>query len=74
MFFYIAMLGLLAFVGNLLNLSWPYYAGLLAAFSVVLYHYKLIKNRDEAQCFKAFLHNNWLGALIFAGILMNGYL
>ena len=74
MFFYITMLGLLAFVGNSLNLSWPYYAGLLAAFSVVLYHYQLIKNRHEAQCFKAFLHNNWLGALIFAGILMNGYL
>jgi len=74
MFFYSAMLTLLAYVGHCLNLSWPYYTGLLAAFSVVLYHYHLIKNRDEAQCFKAFLHNNWLGALIFAGILMNYYL
>lgn len=74
LFFYMAMLGLLAFVGNSLNLSWPYYIGLLAAFSVVLYHYQLIKNRDEALCFKAFLHNNWIGALIFAGILINDYL
>lgn len=74
MFFYSAMLGLLAYVGYCLNLSWPYYAGLLAGVGVVLYHYQLIKNRDESKCFKAFLHNNWLGALIFAGIIMNDYL
>ena len=74
MFFYVAMLTLLACVGHCLNLSWPYYTGLLAAFAVVLYHYFLIKDRNEALCFKAFLHNNWLGALIFAGILMNYYL
>jgi 4-hydroxybenzoate polyprenyltransferase len=73
MFFYIAMLTLLAYVGYGLNFSWPFYVCLLAAFGVVLYHYQLIKNRDEMQCFKAFLHNNWLGALIFAGILMNYY-
>ena len=71
MCFYMLMLGLLACVGCCLNLSWPYYAGLVAAFAVVLYHYQLIKNRDEEQCFKAFLHNNWLGAFIFAGILIN---
>lgn len=74
MFFYSAMLTLLAFVGHCLNLSWPYYLSLLAAFGVVLYHFSLIKNRDEGKCFKAFLHNNWLGALIFAGIFLNDYL
>ncbi len=73
MFFYIAMLTLLACIGYGLNFSWPYYVCLLAAFGVVLYHYQLIKNRDEMQCFKAFLHNNWLGALIFAGMLINYY-
>lgn len=74
MFFYLMMLALMAYVGHCLNLAWPYYAGLLAALGVALYHYQLIKNRDEAQCFKAFLHNNWVGALILAGILMNYYL
>jgi len=73
MFFYMAMLTLLACVGHCLNLSWLYYTGLLSAFMVILYHYQLIKNRDEAQCFKAFLHNNWIGALIFTGILMHYY-
>lgn len=74
MFFYLAMLILLACVGHCLHLSWPYYVGLFAALGVVLYHYQLIKNREESKCFKAFLHNNWVGALIFAGILMNYYL
>ena len=74
MFFYLAMLTLLACVGHCLHLSWPYYVGLFAALSVVLYHYHLIKNREETKCFKAFLHNNWVGALIFVGILMNYYL
>jgi len=74
MFFYSAMLALLAYVGYCWHMSWAFYAGLICAFFVVLYHYQLIKNRDEANCFKAFLHNNWIGALIFAGILMNYFL
>ncbi len=74
MFFYLMMLALMAFVGHCLSLSWPYYGALALAFGVVLYHYQLIKDREESKCFKAFLHNNWIGALIFAGILMNYYL
>ena len=31
------------------------------------YHYTLIRERDRPQCFKAFLHNNWVGGAIFAG-------
>jgi hypothetical protein len=31
------------------------------------YHYTLIRERDRPKCFKAFLHNNWVGAAIFAG-------
>jgi 4-hydroxybenzoate polyprenyltransferase len=71
--FYIAMLALMAYVGRLLNVNWPYYFSLISALGVVFYHYQLIKDREEAKCFKAFLHNNWLGALLFVGILMNYY-
>jgi 4-hydroxybenzoate polyprenyltransferase len=31
------------------------------------YHYTLIRERDRPKCFKAFLHNNWVGGAIFAG-------
>ncbi len=65
---YAAMLGILAYAGYELRLHWPYYIGLLAAAGLALYHYTLIRTRDRDACFKAFLHNNWLGAAIFLGL------
>lgn len=71
MFFYAAMMALMAYIGFLLGLNQRYYLGLTAAALVACYHYVLIKNRQPEGCFKAFLHNNWVGALIFAGIFFN---
>ena len=61
----------LIWVGRSLHLHWPFYLGLAVAAGLMGYHYQLIKNRDRAQCFKAFLHNNWVGAAIFGGITLN---
>ena len=61
-------LGLLAWVGWQAQLAWPFYLGLLAAAGVAGYHYTLIRDREPAKCFKAFLHNNWFGAAVFAGL------
>ena len=71
MFFYAAMLAVMSYIGVILGLNQVYYLGLTAAALVACYHYMLIKNRQPDRCFKAFLHNNWLGALIFAGIFFN---
>jgi 4-hydroxybenzoate polyprenyltransferase len=30
-----------------------------------------VRRRDPKQCFEAFLNNNWFGAAVFAGILLN---
>ena len=68
---YVVMLSLLALVGSLLHLKWPYYLGLLVAAGIALYHYTLIRERERANCLKAFLHNNWLGAVVFLGVLMS---
>ncbi|MBZ0093521.1 MAG: UbiA family prenyltransferase, partial [Sulfuricellaceae bacterium] len=68
---YAAALGLLGWIGARLALGWPFYAGLAAAGGIALYHYTLIRGRERARCFKAFLHNNWFGAAIFAGIVLN---
>jgi 4-hydroxybenzoate polyprenyltransferase len=46
-----------------------YYAGVAAAAAIAAYHYTLIRTRTREDCFKAFLHNNWIGAAIFAGIV-----
>ena len=65
---YAATLGLLAWVGVLAARGWPYYLGLCIATGIALYHYTLIRERDRQRCFKAFLHNNWLGGVIFVGL------
>jgi 4-hydroxybenzoate polyprenyltransferase len=62
-------LALLGYVGWQLHLGWPYYLGLAAAAGIAGYHYTLIKERDPARCFKAFLHNNWFGAAVFSGMV-----
>jgi len=66
---YAATLGLLAYVGVRLGLGLAYYAGLAVAAGIAGYHYTLIRGRERMQCFKAFLHNNWFGAAVFAGIV-----
>ena len=65
---YAAMLALLVMIGWSLGFGVFYYLGLAAAGLLMLYHYTLIRKRGREGCFKAFLHNNWVGGVIFAGI------
>jgi 4-hydroxybenzoate polyprenyltransferase len=71
MFCYAAMLAILAWLGQYERLGWIYYAGLAVAAIIMGYHYLLIRTRDRTRCFRAFLHNNWVGATIFAGIALD---
>jgi 4-hydroxybenzoate polyprenyltransferase len=68
---YAITLFLLALVGHLSGLGAFYYLGLALAALIALYHYSLIRDRDRPRCFKAFLHNNWLGGSIFAGLVLD---
>ncbi|MFA6202916.1 MAG: 4-hydroxybenzoate octaprenyltransferase [Gallionella sp.] len=68
---YAVTLGLLSLAGQMAQLGLPYYAGLAIAAGISLHHYRLIKNRQRDDCFKAFLHNNWFGAAVFAGIVLD---
>jgi 4-hydroxybenzoate polyprenyltransferase len=68
--FHAAFLAVLAAIGRHLDLDWPYYAGLAAAVVLIGYQYRLIRTREPARCFRAFLNNNWVGAAVFAGIAL----
>ena len=68
---YAITLVLLAVAGQTIGLGWVYYAGLAVAAGIALYHYTLIRERRREQCFAAFLHNNWFGAAVFAGIVLD---
>ena len=64
---YVATLAILGWVGAVTGAGAAFFAGLVVAAGIMGYHYTLIRERDRAKCFKAFLHNNWVGAAIFAG-------
>jgi 4-hydroxybenzoate polyprenyltransferase len=68
---YAAMLAILTAIGAMLRLAWPYNAGLAAAGAMMVYHWFLIRGRTREGCFRAFRHNNWVGAAIFAGIVFS---
>jgi 4-hydroxybenzoate polyprenyltransferase len=64
-------LGTMAALGLIQNLGILYYAGLAVSLGLIIYQYCLIHDRDRGRCFKAFLHNNWVGAAVFAGIALD---
>lgn len=62
-------LALLALAGLMANLGLIYFVGLVIAEGISVYHYTLIKDKSREKCFAAFLHNNWFGAAVFAGLV-----
>jgi 4-hydroxybenzoate polyprenyltransferase len=68
---HITFIATMAVIGLMEQLGIIYYAGLAVALGLIRYQYRLIHDRDRANCFKAFLHNNWVGATIFAGIALD---
>jgi 4-hydroxybenzoate polyprenyltransferase len=61
----------MVWVGGVEQLGVVYYAGLLVALACAVWHWRLIHGRDRDRCFKAFLHNHWLGLAVFAGIALD---
>lgn len=58
-------------MGYLFALKWPYFFAILGVGFLFCYQQWLIKNRNPEKCFKAFLNNNWVGMLIFIGIILS---
>ncbi|MBA2690003.1 MAG: 4-hydroxybenzoate octaprenyltransferase [Burkholderiales bacterium] len=68
---YAIFLVLLLGVGVWQKMGAWYYLGLAGALGLMSYHYRLIRDRQPEKCFRAFLHNNWVGAAVFAGIALD---
>jgi 4-hydroxybenzoate polyprenyltransferase len=68
---YAATLGIIGWIGWTLGRGWFFYGGLLAAAGIMGWHYTLIRGRERMPCFKAFLNNNYVGFVIFAGIVLD---
>jgi 4-hydroxybenzoate polyprenyltransferase len=64
------MLGLLVFIGEQQGLGGFYYFGLAVAGVLFVYQQRLIFNRQKDKCFTAFLNNNYVGMVIFIGLVL----
>lgn len=68
---YALFLALMAWVGMEMGRGVFYVLGLLAAAAIIVYHFTLIRGRDRDRCFRAFLHNNWVGLAVFTGLVLD---
>ena len=68
---HLIFLGIMIWIGIMQQLNFAYYIGLVIALWLVIYQYRLIFHREPANCFKAFLNNNRVGAIIFIGIAID---
>ncbi|MDX8125247.1 4-hydroxybenzoate octaprenyltransferase [Janthinobacterium sp. GMG2] len=71
MFCYAVFLLLWLGCGWYLGLRYWFVGGLVVAAGCAVYHYTLIRARERMPCFAAFRHNNWLGAAVFAGVVLD---
>lgn len=62
---------MMVIVGLMFHLRPIYFAAIVMVSVLFIYQQWLIRDRDSQLCFKAFLNNNWVGLIIFLGILLN---
>jgi len=62
---------LLLKISEIFNLAVFYDISLILSAFLMIYHQKMIKNREKIACFQAFLHNNFIGMVIFIGIALS---
>ncbi|WP_252177561.1 4-hydroxybenzoate octaprenyltransferase [Endozoicomonas sp. 4G] len=61
----------LAMVGHQLALGFLYFLSLTAVAAFFVYQQWLTRRREREACFKAFLNNHWVGAIVFAGLVVS---
>ena len=69
--FYAAYLASWTWIGRSLGLGGLFFAGLALAAAQAAWHWTLIRTRTREGCFAAFRSNHWLGATVFAGVVLD---
>lgn len=67
----ILLIIVLVLTGRQLELGVYYFFGVTIACALAIYQQYLIKDREREGCMRAFLNNNWFGAIIFLGIFLD---
>ena len=67
----ISLLLVLIKISEIFNLTVFYDISMILIAFLMIYHQYLIKNREKNACIRAFLHNNFIGMVVFAGIALS---
>jgi 4-hydroxybenzoate polyprenyltransferase len=67
----VLMLLALVLIGEMAELGGWYLSSVAVAALLMAYHQWLARARDPDGCFKAFLHNHYIGMAIFIGIVLD---
>lgn len=67
----ILMLAALIFVGLRAELGFWYFLAVAGAAALMAYHQWLARERQPADCFAAFMHNQYIGFVMFVGIVLH---
>lgn len=65
------MLVALVFIGDMAELGIWYFGAVGVAAILMAYHQWLARSRQADACFRAFLHNHYVGMVIFIGIVLH---
>lgn len=71
MAFYAAFVAIWAALGVQLDRGVAYFAGLLVAAGIALWHFTLIRERSREGCFRAFRLNHWIGFAVLVGVVVD---
>jgi 4-hydroxybenzoate polyprenyltransferase len=67
----ICLLLVLIKISEIFNLGVFYDISMMLSAFLMIYHQNMIKNREKTACFDAFLHNNFIGMVIFIGVALS---
>jgi 4-hydroxybenzoate polyprenyltransferase len=64
--------GAMALVAERGHLHWVYFAGIGVAAALFAWQLWIMRRREREACFAAFRNNNWVGFVLWLGMLL-GY-
>ncbi len=67
----LVMILMLLWIGMMVNLSGIFYWSLLLAGALFVYQQRLMADRERDPCFQAFMNNNYVGFILFLGMLVS---
>ena len=67
----LVMILMLLWTGMMANLSGIFYWSLLLAGALFVYQQRLMADRERDPCFQAFMNNNYVGFILFLGMLVS---